>query len=137
MAVSEQVLWEERPVLRDILFNPLALIVTVLPLGIPLAYIWLQRYFTRYTLTSERLIVKRGILSKIVDDVELYRIRDTRTEQTFWERLLDIGTIEVNGTDQTGTLLITKISNPHEKREAIRRLSEESKRQRNVRVIEN
>lgn len=136
MATSEQTIWEESPTMRDVLFNPFMLIITVLPLGLPLLFIWLRRSLTRYTLTNERLIVRKGLFSKSVDDIELYRIRDTRAEQSFFERLVNIGRIEVSSTDETGLIVVDKVIAPHDKRESIRRLAEDAKRQRNIRIVE-
>ena len=49
--------------------------VLLLPLPFALWRYW-QIRSTRYTLTAERLVCQQGILHRIQDEVELYRIKD-------------------------------------------------------------
>ena len=44
-------------------------------LGLPLS-------FTRYMLTEERLFVERGFLNSVLDEENLYRVRDVRVTRT-------------------------------------------------------
>lgn len=54
----------------------------------------LERVGTRYVITDQRLILRRGILSKHEQRVALARVSNVATAQTFKERLLGIGTVE-------------------------------------------
>lgn len=67
--------------------------VAVLLLGLP----FLGRQ--RITLTSERIIIAEGFLTKKRDDVEIFRIRDVVTTQPLWQRLVGIGNIEIKSTE--------------------------------------
>jgi hypothetical protein len=42
---------------------------------------WLETRNTVYTLTDQRLKFTRGVLSKTTEDLELYRVRDTKFQQ--------------------------------------------------------
>ena len=44
---------------------------------------YLNRINTRYTLTNERLKIEKGLLSKSVDEIELFRVKDTKVKSTF------------------------------------------------------
>ena len=45
---------------------------------------WLVVRNTRYVLTDQRLKSSRGVFNRVTDDLELYRIKDTRFEQSVW-----------------------------------------------------
>ena len=49
-------------------------IVVVLTLGIGLVFYWFKSLATTYEITSQRVRIERGILSKIKDSIELFRI---------------------------------------------------------------
>ena len=49
-------------------------IAVVLTLGIALVFYWLKSLATTYEITSQRVRIERGILSKVKDSIELFRI---------------------------------------------------------------
>ena len=49
-------------------------IAVVLTLGIALIFYWIKSLATTYEITSQRVRIERGILSKIKDSIELFRI---------------------------------------------------------------
>jgi uncharacterized membrane protein YdbT with pleckstrin-like domain len=49
-------------------------IAVVLTLGVALIYYWLRSLQTTYEITSQRVKIERGILSKAKDSIELFRI---------------------------------------------------------------
>ncbi len=53
----------------------------------------------RYRLTTERLIIEKGILSQTIDQTELIRVDDVRIHKTLMNRLLRLGTVAVISTD--------------------------------------
>jgi uncharacterized membrane protein YdbT with pleckstrin-like domain len=53
-----------------------------------------------YHLTSQRLRITSGILSRHLIEVELFRVRDLSMQQGFIQRLLSIGTVRAVSTDQ-------------------------------------
>lgn len=98
---------------------------------------YLEVKYTKFTLTSQRLRVERGVLSKSVDEVELYRIKDTQLNQTLADRVLNIGTVEVLSSDETNSkLLLPKIPNPREVREQLRLSVEKVRLSRGVREVD-
>jgi membrane protein YdbS with pleckstrin-like domain len=133
--MEEQTLWVERPALRDMFINPVYYLLAMTGVGavIPL-YVITKRLTTKYTLTTHRLIVETGIISKRVDDIELYRIKDTKSDQGVIDRLLRIGSVNVNTTDTSGNWNLRKISSPRQAREKIRHATEQLKHNRNVRI---
>lgn len=54
-----------------------------------------------YELTSERLRVSRGVLSKRIDELELYRVKDISVDRPFWLRLFGLGSLVLDTSDHT------------------------------------
>lgn len=60
---------------------------------------------TRYRLTTQRLFIERGILNRTLDQVELIRVDDVRMQQSFIQRLLNVGAVLMMTTDVTDKLI--------------------------------
>jgi len=110
----------------------------LLVVGIPFAiYYHLKIKYTRYVLTNQRLRIETGIISREIEEIELYRIQDTAVEQNVIDRALGIGTITIESSDErTPSLRIPKIHRSREVREQIRQLAEARRRWRKVTEIE-
>lgn len=75
----------------------------------------------RYELTTQRLFVERGILSRTRDQTELIRVDDVRVHKSFLDRIVGAGTIEVMSTDATDkTLKIEGVASPDTIAEQVR-----------------
>ena len=61
------------------------------------------RVATDYTITTERLRIRRGILSKHVQQTSIDRVQNVNTEQTFFDRILRVGAVDFDtaGTDDS------------------------------------
>ena len=57
--------------------------------------------FTRYSLTSEKLLIETGLLSRKEEEIRLYRILDISLNRKFGERLFGLGTIHLCTADHT------------------------------------
>jgi uncharacterized membrane protein YdbT with pleckstrin-like domain len=98
---------------------------------------WLETRNTVYTLTDQRLKFTRGVLSKTTEDLELYRVRDTKFQQDVWERLLGLGEIQLFTTDETTTVVsLPYIRDAEGVREKIRGLVEARRDAKRVRYLD-
>jgi uncharacterized membrane protein YdbT with pleckstrin-like domain len=114
------------------------LLLIVVSLGI-LAWRWFENLAARYEVTNERLVIRRGIISKSVDEIELYRIKDVRINFSLINQIAGIGTISIASSDETtrqGDLVIANVANAQERREAFRRLVDAARRLRGVRELD-
>src|SRR5688572_5460671 len=94
---------------------------------------WLVLRNIRYELTTERLKVRQGVFNKLLDEVELYRVRDYRLEQPFWLRLFSLGNIELNTTDASNPhVLLRGIRESERVYEQIRKYVEENRVKKRV-----
>ena len=90
-----------------------------------------------YRLTTQRLFIQRGMLSRVTDQMELVRVDDVRVRQRIIDRLVNTGDIEVIGSDKTDSdTHILSISAPNDVAEAIRR-NVRSARGRGAYFVEN
>lgn len=76
----------------------------------------------QYRLTTQRLFIHRGILSRTTDQTELVRVEDVRLKQGLIDRILNTGNVEVIGSDRTDeNIILESIDVPAEVAESIRR----------------
>jgi uncharacterized membrane protein YdbT with pleckstrin-like domain len=64
---------------------------------VPLFLSLLDRWFTEYSVTSSRVLVKRGIIRRRVAELNLRLIEGVDVHQTIWGRIFGIGTVTVRG----------------------------------------
>lgn len=75
----------------------LALTAVVLLAGL------IKRTATDYMVTNQRLYIRRGILSKKVQQTRIDRVQNVNTEQSLRERILRVGTVDFDtaGSDDS------------------------------------
>ncbi|AXJ94845.1 MULTISPECIES: PH domain-containing protein [unclassified Sphingomonas] len=100
---------------------------------------WLQNMAASYEITDQRLIVRRGLLMKSIDEIELYRIKDIRVEYSLINQLTDIGTITITSTDRTtghAQFVLRDVPAARERREGLRKLVDRARQRRGVRELD-
>ena len=100
---------------------------------------WLQNMSAAYDITDQRLIVRRGLIMKSIDEIELYRVKDVRMDFTLINQWAGIGTIAIDSSDETtrdGALVIPHIERAAERREELRRLVDTARQKRRVRELD-
>jgi uncharacterized membrane protein YdbT with pleckstrin-like domain len=91
-----------------------------------------------YKLTNERLILTRGVLNKVTDELELYRVKDHRLEKPLFLRIFGLGNIILITSDKLNKeVRMIALKDSEKLKESLRRLVEDSRRLRNVREIDS
>ncbi len=115
-------------------------VVLVASIFIPITIIFikiLDTRFTDYTLTTERLIIKTGVLTRTTDEIELYRIKDIRLIEPFLQRLVGLSVIEITSSDRTNpTISLAGIKNGDLLRNTMRNQVERIRTNKNVREVD-
>jgi len=62
---------------------------------------WLVIKSTTYALTTERFVTTRGILTKVTDTLELYRVRDLQIVQPLFLRIVGLENVILFASDAT------------------------------------
>ena len=134
-AIDERDVWSGRPSQWQ---NIGAWVACIALVPIPWA-LWraLVTRGTRYTLTDQRLKVTRGVFNRVTDDLELYRVKDTHFQQTFWQRMVGIGDIVLSTSDTTTpTVVVADIKDADSVRERVRGLVEQRRDAKHVRELD-
>jgi uncharacterized membrane protein YdbT with pleckstrin-like domain len=92
-----------------------ALITAVLLLGAALTAAggFIKRWATRYAITTKRLSVRRGIISRDVQEARVERVQDVGYSQSVIQRLLRIGDIDFDtASDASEEFVFAGVSDP-------------------------
>ena len=100
---------------------------------------WIETMAARYDVCEDRLIVRRGIFIKSLDEVELYRVKDVRLDFSLVNQMAGIGTITVTSSDETtrrAPLALRHVERAAARRETLRDLVDKARQKRRVREID-
>ena len=100
---------------------------------------WIENLATTYELTRDRLVIRRGIFVKSIDEIELYRVKDIRIDFTIINQWANIGTISLLSSDETtrsAPLRLRDVEDAQRRREELRRLVDEARQRRRVREVD-
>jgi uncharacterized membrane protein YdbT with pleckstrin-like domain len=84
-----------------IIYSAWQWILVVLTLGIAYLYYWVQSIGTRYQITTQRIKVERGILSKQMDSVEVFTIEHFDLVKPLGMRLVGHCILRLRSSDVT------------------------------------
>jgi len=79
----------------------IALGILLAPIGVGLlllAGVWIWLRTVELAVTSKRLIIKSGWIARHTVELNLGKVESLQVSQGFWGRVLDYGSIQVNGT---------------------------------------
>jgi uncharacterized membrane protein YdbT with pleckstrin-like domain len=126
--------------LRGTLLGWLTLLLCLVGVGLLIVLaIWIQNLLVTYELTEDRLILRKGIFVKSIDEIELYRVKDVRLDFTLVNQWAGIGTITVDSSDETtrdAPLVIPHIDDAAGRRERLRALVDAARQKRRVREVD-
>jgi uncharacterized membrane protein YdbT with pleckstrin-like domain len=145
---GEQIVFQGRPIWRSILSFYITGFIGSVVIGVLVALIvstavgvivflalfaldvligFIRRISTKYTITTQRLRIERGILAKHVQQTRIERVQNVNTNQTVVSRILRVGTVDFDtaGTDDSD-FTFTGVGNPHEVVEAVDRAQREA-----------
>ena len=100
---------------------------------------WLRFVAATFEVTNDRLIIRRGIFTKSIDEIELYRVKDIRLDYSLVNQWAGIGTITILSSDETtrdAPLVIPFVEQAEARRERLRDLVNQARQRRGVREID-
>ena len=140
--------------LGTLLLIPIGIVLAIPQLGIGLSWYplllipaaliiigwkWFQNLASTYEVTPDRLMIRRGIIFKSIDEVELYRVKDVRIDFTLLNQMANVGTLSLTSSDEStrdGPLQLSLIHNARHRREALRNLVDQARQRRRVREVD-
>jgi uncharacterized membrane protein YdbT with pleckstrin-like domain len=152
---KEKIVLEIRPAFRAFL-DQIIVSVVLLILGVALAQfvhvvfllfvalaviilidVWVKFASRKYRITNQRLFATTGLIARKTEEIELFRIKDAKVDQTLLERMLGYGTITVYSSDETAPqLVMTGIGSPVDIKETLRTLYRAARKDAGVRATE-
>jgi uncharacterized membrane protein YdbT with pleckstrin-like domain len=99
---QEEVLFEGHPAL---FVGVGSLLLTILTFGLAALVLWLRSASVRYRLTSQRIVVEYGLLSKRTEHIDIYRVIDYVVERPFSQRLMGTGNLRLKTIDKTAPVI--------------------------------
>ncbi len=91
--------------------------------------------FTKYSLSEDRIFIDTGFFKTVSNEVRLYRVLDLQLVQTFGQKLLGLGTINVNSSDKS--MHNFEIKNIKKSKMVKELLSESVEKQRDLKRVVN
>ncbi len=116
--------------------TPILAALTVLPL---LYALWkfLSVRCRVYELTTERIRLYEGVLNQDINDVELYRVKDTKIVRPFWLRFFGLSTLTMESSDRSHPVVTFEaVPNGLGIREQVRKYVEIQRDKKRVREVD-
>ncbi len=152
--MSEEVLWKGSPSQLLNLGKHLTALLLAVGIGIggaffapawfalPLPLLWMLWNFLVvrcrvYELTNERLRLYEGVLNQKIDELELYRVKDTTMDRPFWLRMFGLSTLHLDTSDRSHPKVdIEAVSDAMNLRETLRKQVEYWRDRKRVREVD-
>ena len=112
-------------------------IAGVLPLLIGIAWAWLVRLGSEYRVFEDSVEMQSGVVSRNIDNLQLFRVRDLGLSQGVAGRILGFGDVIITSTDQsTPHVTLRGIDDPRHVYETLRGLVSRSQATRRTMIVE-
>ena len=116
--------------------QPLILLGLIVPFLWALSR-WIATRCQRYEVTSERVKITTGLLSRRTNEIELYRVRDYSIVEPFWLRLVGCGDVVLLTADNTSpSFVLHAVPRAATLKDQIRTHTERMRQRRGVRSLE-
>ena len=138
---NKSLIWEARP---SQLINLPSFILWSWTIIIPLIQ-YIKTRFTIYQLFPQTIVLKTGILSQKIDNIELYRVRDYSIEKPFLLRIFGLGNIILIASDKSKgnvafkgqkNIILNAIQDPENVYNQLRTLVESSRKRTGTREVD-
>jgi membrane protein YdbS with pleckstrin-like domain len=99
--------------------------------------VWIDTRSESFTLTSERLRIKKGVLNQVFDEVELYRVKDITLARSALQRMFGLGSVTLQTSDRgQENICIDSVRSSEELREHLRKQVEIIRDRKRVREVD-
>jgi uncharacterized membrane protein YdbT with pleckstrin-like domain len=98
---------------------------------------WLVVRCQKFEITTQRLRIFNGVLNQDIDEIELYRVKDTRILRPLWLRLFGLANLQLETSDRTHPKsTLAAIKGARDVREKLRRHVEILRDEKRVREVD-
>jgi len=132
-ALIEKVLFTGHPAPIHTVFQ---LLIAFLSVGIAYVWFYMMSRYTKYAITSQRIRIETGLLTKTVNTIELYRVDDYDLIYPLGMRLLGYGILRVKTSDRTAPCIeIYGIDDIERLYEELRECSEMERERKGIKLF--
>ena len=136
VAGPEETLYEGHPA---VIGSVGALLLTIVTLGLAALYYWARSSGIAYKVTTRRVIVERGVLSKRLEQIDAYRIKDYVVDRPLSQRIMGTGNLLLVTMDPTTPAMelrgiATDVVSLYDR---LRAAAESDRARRGVRIVDN
>ncbi|MFN3819469.1 PH domain-containing protein [Blastomonas sp.] len=121
--------------------------VLAVVLGVYIAWTHIENRTSLFWIDDQRLFMRRGILMRSEEEIELYRIKDVKVSFSLIEQMFNAGTIQISSSDASSamkamppmgrsTIIITNVRDARAIRAEIRDRVEAIRQKRGVREFD-
>ena len=129
-AEVEKPLWSGHPA---VIYSAWQWIAVVLTLGIALVFYWVKSLAMTFEITTQRVRIERGILSKVKDSIELFRIDHFDLHKPLGMRLAGYSLLHLRSSDASfETVILYGIPNLEQLADTLRECSLRERTRRRV-----
>lgn len=115
----------------------LTLLCLALAVLIRLGKAWLYTRMVRFSISDQRMHLKRGVFDVRTDNLQMYRVRDVVVNEPFICRVFGRGNVTLISVDEsTPRVTLQAIPNPQKTAEMIRQIVQKARVARGVREVE-
>ncbi len=117
-------------------FFPFAFAALILPFAY-MIWKYLVVRMEIFELTNERLRITRGVINQKIDEIELYRVKDSVMVRDWWMRVTGLASIQLETSDRNmPKLVIPAIRGGADMRELLRKQVELQRDKKRVRELD-
>ena len=128
-----KILWKSGP---SQISNFWTYVFTFWTIIIPI-WVYLATRFTKYELNSERLKIKKGVLSQNIEETELYRVKDYSIFKPFFLRIFGLGNLVLTTSDKNNKYVrLLAIKEIEEIKDMIRTYVEKSRKRTGTKEVD-
>ncbi len=81
---------------------------------------WVKKQTVRLEITNKRCILREGLLSRATNEVLHDHVRNIQTDQSLFERILNVGSVGISSAGQDGIeIMVDDLPNPDRIREIV------------------
>ena len=124
--MSKDVLYSNNPSMfknAPVLFIVYVGLFAAFGIGIILLLIWyLQTKSTKLTITNKDILLEKGLLSKDRSEVSIKSIRTVKVKQSFFNRILGVGAIELYTAGDLPEIEVKGMPDPNKVRDIIKEM---------------
>lgn len=118
--MEERILYEEHVPFKICYFGSLFNLVSTVLWGAGILIAYLQSRAEKVKITTERISITHGILSKQFEEIELVRVKDISLKQNIRGTLFNFGYLTIISTDSSTPKIVLPMQKPQDWREQIR-----------------